>query len=175
MDSSPPPASTTGQANTPRPRLVCFVNGIFGEGIGGGDVYFYFIARAALAAGYPIHFFGGHALKRYLGKNQLPMNLTLTDSGMGRLGFLWQEADDVLPRVAALPNLEIQGLCSHFAAVEPDAFHAAVAALVVFGLAGEWAAQHAQHPGSYGIALLDGLDAVTPDSVRAGAKFTESP
>ncbi len=86
MDSSPPPASTTGQANTPRPRLVCFVNGIFGEGIGGGDVYFYFIARAALAAGYPIHFFGGHALKRYLGKNQLPMNLTLTDSGMGRLG-----------------------------------------------------------------------------------------
>lgn len=62
-----------------------------------------------------------------------------------------------------------------FAAVEPDAFHAAVAALVVFGLAGEWAAQHAQHPGSYGISLLDGLDAVTPDSVRAGAKFTESP
>ena len=58
-----------------------------------------------------------------------------------------------------------------FAAVEPDAFQAAVAALVVFGLAGEWAAQHAQHPGSYGIALLDGLDAVTPESVRTGARF----
>ena len=58
-----------------------------------------------------------------------------------------------------------------FAAVEPDAFQAAVAALVVFGLAGEWAAQHAQRPGSYGIALLDGLDAVTPESVLTGAKF----
>ena len=57
-----------------------------------------------------------------------------------------------------------------FAAVEPDAFHAAVAALVVFGLAGEWAAQHAQHPGSYGIALIDGLDAVTPETVRKSAK-----
>jgi len=58
-----------------------------------------------------------------------------------------------------------------FAAVEPDAFQAAVAALVVLGLAGEWAAQRAQHPGSYGIALLDGLDAVTSESVRTGAKF----
>ncbi|MEI8244054.1 MAG: hydroxyethylthiazole kinase [bacterium] len=58
-----------------------------------------------------------------------------------------------------------------FAAVEPDAFQAAVAALVVFGLAGEWAAQHTQHPGSYGIALIDGLDAVTPESVRAGARI----
>ena len=55
-----------------------------------------------------------------------------------------------------------------FAAVEPDAFQAATAALVVMGLAGEWAAQHATHPGSYGIALIDGLDAVTPESVRAG-------
>ena len=59
-----------------------------------------------------------------------------------------------------------------FAAVEPDAFQAAVAALVVFGLAGEWAASHAKHPGSYGIALLDGLDAVTPESVRTSADFT---
>ena len=58
-----------------------------------------------------------------------------------------------------------------FAAVEPDAFQAAVAALVVFGLAGEWAAQQTQRPGSYGIALLDGLDAVTPESVRTGARI----
>ena len=57
-----------------------------------------------------------------------------------------------------------------FVAVEPDAFQAAVAALVVFGLAGEWAAERATYPGSYGIALIDGLDAVTPESVRTGAK-----
>jgi len=58
-----------------------------------------------------------------------------------------------------------------FVAVAPDCFQAAVAALVVFGLAGEWAAQHAQYAGSYGIALLDGLDAITPDNVRKDAKF----
>ena len=75
---------------TGRARLVCFVNGIFGEGIGGGDVYFYFIACAALDAGYPIHFFGGYALKHYLEKNNLPLNLTLTDDGPAKLGDVAQ-------------------------------------------------------------------------------------
>src|SRR5690349_19794431 len=70
----------------PRPRLVCFVNGIFAEQIGGGDVYFSYIARAALAAGYPLHFFGGHALQRYLDKQKFPQNLTLTDRQMASLG-----------------------------------------------------------------------------------------
>jgi glycosyltransferase involved in cell wall biosynthesis len=69
-----------------RRRLVCFVNGIFGEGIGGGDIYFYYIARAALDAGYPLHFFGGHALKGYLEKQKLPPRLTLTDTAAGQLG-----------------------------------------------------------------------------------------
>src|SRR5690349_3807425 len=70
---------------TSRPRLVCFVNGIFSESIGGGDVYFSYIARAALDAGYPLHFFGGHALKRYLERQRFPMNLTLTDKKMGNV------------------------------------------------------------------------------------------
>ena len=58
-----------------------------------------------------------------------------------------------------------------FAGTTSDAFLAAVSALVVFGLAGEWAAQQATRPGSYGIALIDGLDAVTPEGVRAGARI----
>jgi glycosyltransferase involved in cell wall biosynthesis len=73
-------------ATTGHPRLVCFGNGIFGEGVGGGDVYFYYMARAAEEAGYPIHFFGGHAFRNYLEKQNLPLNLTLTDSGPGNLG-----------------------------------------------------------------------------------------
>jgi glycosyltransferase involved in cell wall biosynthesis len=73
-------------SGTRRPRLVCFVNGIFGEGVGGGDIYFYFMARAALESGYPVHFFGGHAFKNYLEKQNLPVNLTLTDSRAGNLG-----------------------------------------------------------------------------------------
>jgi glycosyltransferase involved in cell wall biosynthesis len=75
-----------GTGSSRRPRVVFFVNGIFSEQIGGGDIFFAYIARAALAAGYPLHFFGGHALKRYLEREGLPLNLTLTDSGMGRLG-----------------------------------------------------------------------------------------
>src|SRR5262245_31086569 len=70
------------------PRLVCFVNGIFGEGVGGGDVYFSYIARAVLSAGYPIHFFGGHATRRYLERQGFPLNLTLTDRCAGQLGDL---------------------------------------------------------------------------------------
>jgi glycosyltransferase involved in cell wall biosynthesis len=69
-----------------RPRLVCFVNDIYDESMAGGDVYFYFTATAAMAAGHPIHFFGGHALVKYLERWRLPKNFTLTDSGMGRLG-----------------------------------------------------------------------------------------
>ncbi len=66
-------------------RLVCFVNGIFSDHIGGGDVYFSQVARAAVEK-YPIHFIGGHALKHYLERQKFPMNLTLTDSGVGNLG-----------------------------------------------------------------------------------------
>ena len=50
---------------------------------------------------------------------KLPVHLKL-DTGMGRLGLVWSEAEQILPRVARLPHLDIQGLCSHFAAVEPD-------------------------------------------------------
>ncbi len=55
---------------------------------------------------------GAHGLR-------LPVHVKL-DTGMGRLGFTWLEADAVLPRICALPNLDIQGVCSHFAAVDPD-------------------------------------------------------
>jgi glycosyltransferase involved in cell wall biosynthesis len=69
-----------------RPRLVCFVNDVFNESLAGGNVYFYFMARAALDAGHPLHFLGGHAFKKYLQRWHLPADLTLTDSGPGKLG-----------------------------------------------------------------------------------------
>ncbi|HEY4415306.1 MAG TPA: glycosyltransferase family 4 protein [Verrucomicrobiae bacterium] len=84
MELNSPSASAAKPAS--QPRLLCFVNGIFASGIGGGDVYFSYMATAALASGYPIHFFGGHALKNYLAKQNLPLNLTLTDDSLGQLG-----------------------------------------------------------------------------------------
>jgi glycosyltransferase involved in cell wall biosynthesis len=67
-------------------RIVFFVNGIFGPGVAGGDIFFYYLARAAMAAGHDVHFFGGHALKEHLEREGLPIKLTLTDRRVGRLG-----------------------------------------------------------------------------------------
>jgi alanine racemase len=36
------------------------------------------------------------------------------DTGMGRAGILWQEAFDALREIATLPNLELEGLFTHF-------------------------------------------------------------
>ena len=80
------PVAQKTASDTAPPRLVCFVNGIFADGIGGGDIYFAHIAQAVIDAGFPIHFFGGHAFQRYLTRQGFPMNLTLTDRAAGKLG-----------------------------------------------------------------------------------------
>jgi len=82
--SSPVEASTPAPAS--RPRLVCFINGIYTNHITGGDIYFAYIVRTVVAAGYPVHFFGGHAFQQFLQREKLPPNLTLTDRRVGDLG-----------------------------------------------------------------------------------------
>ena len=58
-----------------------------------------------------------------------------------------------------------------FLAVESDAFVAAALALVVFGIAGELAARGNPRPGTYQVQLLDALDEVGPDHIRALSKI----
>lgn len=41
------------------------------------------------------------------------------DTGMGRLGVLWTAATEMFCALRQEPGLELEGLCSHFAAVEP--------------------------------------------------------
>lgn len=53
-----------------------------------------------------------------LDKN-LPVHVKI-DSGMGRLGVLWNRADDVMARLRLAPGLRLEGVCSHFATVEPE-------------------------------------------------------
>lgn len=48
----------------------------------------------------------------------LPVHLKL-DTGMGRLGIWWEEAGAAMDRLGAQCGLEIRGLCTHFATVEP--------------------------------------------------------
>jgi hydroxyethylthiazole kinase len=64
-------------------------------------------------------------------------------------------------------------LIGAFAAVESDAFTAAVAALTVFGVAGERAALGKPRPGTYRTRLIDALDEITAEHVILGARISE--
>jgi hydroxyethylthiazole kinase len=57
-----------------------------------------------------------------------------------------------------------------FLAVQPDPLQAAAEALVAFGVAAEDAAEGAQGPGSFHVALYDALAALDPDTLDARAK-----
>jgi alanine racemase len=49
----------------------------------------------------------------------LPVHVKV-DTGMSRLGVRWTEAPAVLQTLLEAPGLEVQGLCSHFATVDPE-------------------------------------------------------
>lgn len=75
-------------------KIHFIANGIFSERIAGGDTVFFQAARAAYAAGYEVHFFGGTAFKKIFERHGLQGTFTLTDSrslpdGAGYLAMLW--------------------------------------------------------------------------------------
>jgi len=57
-------------------------------------------------------------------------------------------------------------------AVEPDAFSATAAALVIIGVAGELAAEKAAGPGSFAAAIIDALYAIDGSALIARAKVS---
>ena len=61
-----------------------------------------------------------------------------------------------------------------FNAVDPDPVSATASALAFFGLAGEVAAEKADAPGSFMIALIDALYTITPEALRDGCKIQEA-
>jgi hydroxyethylthiazole kinase len=58
-----------------------------------------------------------------------------------------------------------------FCAVNADAVQATANALAFYGLAGEYAARAASLPGTFGVALLDMLAAVTPEQVARESRI----
>lgn len=77
----------------------------------------------------------------------------------------------LMPRVTAL-GCSLTGLVGAFAAVEPDQpFAATVAALAMFAVAGERAAEGASGPGSFGWRFLDSLAALDGAGLAAGARI----
>ena len=63
-------------------------------------------------------------------------------------------------------------LVAGFAAVVDDPLVAAVAATVLMTLAGEAAADRAEQPGSFAVAILDELGALDADRIRANARLS---
>ena len=61
------------------------------------------------------------------------------------------------------------------AAVQPDPYTAAVAGLVVFGIAGEMAATDLPLPGTFQVRLIDALDEIEESELRRGIRLDEKP
>lgn len=61
----------------------------------------------------------GLAVSRQLGGRVLECHAKV-DTGMGRLGIAWQDAADVVARLRAEKNLNIAGICTHYASSDGD-------------------------------------------------------
>lgn len=78
---------------------------------------------------------------------------------------------ELMDRVTAV-GCAASALAGAFLAVEPDAWTAAAAALLVMGVAGELAAERAHGPGSFGPELLDALYLLDEATLVARAVVT---
>lgn len=78
----------------------------------------------------------------------------------------------LMPRVTAL-GCSLNGVIAAFLVGQPP-LPATVAALAYYGLAGERAAQAAAGPGSFQVAFLDALHALTPADLDAGARVSRA-
>ena len=72
----------------------------------------------------------------------------------------------LMTRVTAL-GCSLSAIVAAFASLTPDGFVATAAAITVYGIAGEMAAEKASRPGSFRVAFLDMLDAVGEDDIKA--------
>ena len=77
----------------------------------------------------------------------------------------------LMARVTAM-GCAASALVAACLAVEPDAFRAAAAALLIVDIAGEVAAATAQGPGSFAVAMLDALYRLDAGTLAARAKVT---
>jgi len=78
----------------------------------------------------------------------------------------------LMTKVTAL-GCALSAITGAFAAVAGDRFDAAVAAVAVYGIAGEMAAEKAVHPGSYRVALIDALDALGTQDINTRLRLAE--
>ncbi|MDR3420485.1 MAG: hydroxyethylthiazole kinase [Xanthobacteraceae bacterium] len=78
----------------------------------------------------------------------------------------------IMAKVTAL-GCALSSVTGAFAAVGADPFEASVAAVAVFGIAGEIAAERAKGPGSYRVAFLDELEAIGGKDIMSRLKIVD--
>jgi len=69
-----------------------------------------------------------------------------------------------MAKVTAL-GCALSAIVAGFAAVERDPFVATAAAIGVYGVVGEIAAEKAARPGGFRVAFIDALDAVSAEEI----------
>lgn len=105
---------------------------------------------------------GGGAIVAVTG----PVDLVTDGRREARIG----NGHPLMPRVTAL-GCALTGVVGAFAAIERDAFAATTAALVVYGIAGEMAAEGASGPGSFAVRLLDALATIGREDLRRAIRL----
>ncbi len=78
----------------------------------------------------------------------------------------------MMAKVTAL-GCALSAVTGAFAAVCPDAFEAGIAAVAVYGITGEMAAEKTRGPGSYRVAFLDALEAIGTKDVAARLRVAD--
>jgi len=66
-------------ARSEKPRLVFVANTMYSNIVSGGEIHTCNLTASAIAAGYRVHFFTGHALKGELERRALPVTVSVTD------------------------------------------------------------------------------------------------
>jgi len=79
--------------------------------------------------------------------------------------------DAMMARITAM-GCGVSAMVGACLAVEPDAFVATAAALLIAGVAGEMAAETARGPGSFAAAILDALYTIDGDALTARARIS---
>lgn len=113
----------------------------------------------------------GDAVAAYAGANRIVVGLSgetdlVTD---GERIVALANGHPLMAKVTAM-GCAGSALVAACLAVEPDAFHATVAALLMIGVAGEMAAEKAAGPGSFAVAIVDALYNLDGATLVARAK-----
>lgn len=109
-------SASDGKTAAPKPRLHFIANCVYGTHFGGGDTHFYQMAKAAIRAGWQLHFYGGHALKHHLNEQGITAEQTLTDRQMmppirpatlgGQFRLLWDYVKRFTGTISQLGSIQ---------------------------------------------------------------------